>query len=65
MVEWLNNPTAPPAAPAAGPESRVVVLAYERDGRPMTGRDGLLQLVVANDEFASRYSHWVTSITVR
>jgi len=31
----------------------------------MTGRDGLLQLVVASDEFASRYSHWVTSITVR
>jgi tungstate transport system substrate-binding protein len=65
MVEWLNNPTAPPAAPAAGPESRVVVLAYERDGRPMTGRDGLIQLIVSNDEFASRYSHWVTSITVR
>ena len=65
MVEWLNNPTAPPAAPAGSPAFRLVVLAYERDGRPMTGRDGLLQLVVASDEFASRYSHWVTSITVR
>ena len=51
--------------PAVNPASRVVVLAYQRDGRPMTGRDGLIQLVVASDEFASRYSHWVTSITVR
>jgi mono/diheme cytochrome c family protein len=67
MVKWLNNPAAPqpPAAPAASPASGVVVLAYERDGRPMTGRDGLIQLIVASDEFASRYSHWVTSITVR
>ena len=71
MLEWLKNPAASPRAvapavnPAVNPASRVVVLAYQRDGRPMTGRDGLIQLVVASDEFASRYSHWVTSITVR
>jgi tungstate transport system substrate-binding protein len=68
MVDWLNSPAGGPprpAAPASRTASPVVVLAYERDGRPMTGREGLVQLVVSTDEFASRYSHWVTSITVR
>ncbi|MCX6543962.1 MAG: substrate-binding domain-containing protein [Acidobacteria bacterium] len=67
MLGWLKNPATPlrQAGTDASPASRVVVLAYQRDGRPMTGRDGLIQLVVASDEFASRYSHWVTSITVR
>jgi tungstate transport system substrate-binding protein len=68
MIEWLNNPAAASpqrATSASTPASRVVVLAYERDGRPMTGRDGLVQLVAASDEFASRYAHWVASITVR
>ncbi len=41
------------------------MLACERDGRPMTGREGLIQLVVGADEFASRYSHWVSEIRVR
>jgi len=41
------------------------VLAYERDGKPMTGREGLIQLVVGADEFASRYSHWVSEVRVR
>ena len=44
---------------------QAVVLAYERDGRPMTGREGLIQLVVGADEFASRYSHWVSEVRVR
>ncbi|HNV02890.1 MAG TPA: substrate-binding domain-containing protein [Vicinamibacterales bacterium] len=47
------------------PPRRIAMLAYERDGRPMTGRDGLIQLVVGFDEFASRYSHWVSEIRVR
>jgi hypothetical protein len=39
-------------------------MAYERDGRAMSGRDGLIQLVVGPDEFASRYAHWMKSIVV-
>jgi hypothetical protein len=31
----------------------------------MTGRDGLIQMVVGFDEFASRYSHWVSEVRVR
>jgi tungstate transport system substrate-binding protein len=44
---------------------RAVVFAYERDGRPMTGREGLVQMIVGADEFASRYSHWVSEVRVR
>jgi hypothetical protein len=68
MLQWLARPprqgqqrvvyTVPPAKQA-------VLLAYDRDGRPMAGRDGLIQLVVGPDEFASRYAHWVAEVRVR
>ena len=67
ILEGFGNPSAraksEPYQPR--PERRAILLAYERDGRPMTGRDGLVQLVVGPDEFASRYSHWVTMIEVQ
>jgi hypothetical protein len=47
------------------PAKQAVLLAYDRDGRPMAGRDGLIQLVVGPDEFASRYAHWVADVRVR
>jgi len=70
MLAWLARPAAAPVRTGRNPASasdptRVTLLAYERDGKPMAGRDGLIQLVVGSDEFASRYSHWVASITVR
>jgi tungstate transport system substrate-binding protein len=66
ILEWFGNassraksePYQPPA------DKRMVLLAYERDGRPMTGREGLIQLIVGPDEFAARYSHWVKTIEV-
>jgi hypothetical protein len=30
----------------------------------MNGRDGLIQLVVGSDQYAGRYSHWVSAIRV-
>jgi len=67
ILAWLAKPgRTGKADPFVVPESRrAVVLAYERDGKPMNGRDGLIQLVVGADEFASRYSHWVSEIRVR
>jgi tungstate transport system substrate-binding protein len=67
ILGWLAKPARSGGAdlfvvPAA---RQAVVLAYERDGRPMTGREGLVQLVVGADEFASRYSHWVSDVRVR
>jgi len=45
-------------------ERRSVLLAYEKEGQPATGKDGLIQLIVGPDEAASRYSHWVKTIEV-
>ena len=66
ILGWLKNPSrAGSDMPyRVEPASRAVVLAYERDGKPMTGRDGLIQLVVGPDQFASRYSHWVSAVRV-
>ncbi len=62
IVSWLNGTS--PATPryVVPPERRPIVLAYLKNGTPMTGRDGLIQLVVGMDEFAGRYSHWVSEI---
>ncbi|HEY3384396.1 MAG TPA: substrate-binding domain-containing protein [Vicinamibacterales bacterium] len=66
LVGWLSKPSR--SAKGDGykaPVGReVVLLAYERDGRLMGGREGLLQLVVGPDQFAGRYSHWVRTIEV-
>jgi mono/diheme cytochrome c family protein len=67
ILGWLAKPARTDSADlfVVPEERRAVVLAYQRDGQPMTGREGLLQLVVGADEFASRYSHWVSEIRVR
>jgi len=61
LLSWLQKPTTTVKGDAyVAPAGRqAVLIAFERDGRPATGRDGLLQLVVGPDEFAGRYSHWV------
>jgi len=68
MLQWLARPPRPGqqrvvyTVPLA---KQAVLLAYERDGRQLTGREGLIQLVVGPDEFASRYAHWVAEVRVR
>jgi mono/diheme cytochrome c family protein len=64
LLSWLQQPTMTVKGNAYRPPPgrQAIVIAYERDGRPATGRDGLLQLVVGPDEFAGRYSHWVKSV---
>lgn len=66
MLGWLKKPhVSVRSAGAATPATRApTILAFERDGRPMTGADGLLQLIVGGDEYAARYSHWVSDIDV-
>ena len=68
MLQWLARPPRPGrqiVVYTVPPAKQAVLLAYERDGRPMTGREGLIQLVVGPDEFASRYAHWVAEVRVR
>ena len=38
------------------------ILAYERNGQPMKGRDGLIQLIMPVDKYTSRYAQWVASM---
>jgi tungstate transport system substrate-binding protein len=65
MIEWFQHPDAAGRAVSRpAPEKQAVLLAYERDGQPLQGRDGLIQMVVGQDEFAGRYSHWVKTIAV-
>ncbi|MEW5983190.1 MAG: substrate-binding domain-containing protein [Acidobacteriota bacterium] len=66
IMAWLD-PASPPRRGlpyvVAGIKQSVL-LAYERDGADLSARDGLIQLVVGVDEFASRFSHWVSAIRV-
>ena len=65
MLAWLRQPDKPAGDSYVPPAGRsLTVLAYEKDGRAMTGADGLIQLVVGPDEAAGRYSHWVSEIEV-
>ena len=67
ILGWLARPGRTGSADlfVVPPARQAVLLAWERDGKPMSGREGLVQLVVGADEFASRYSHWVSEIRVR
>ena len=61
---WLEDPAAePPADAYTVPEDKMVtLLAYERNGEEMNGRDGLIQLIMGSDKYTSRYAHWVKTI---
>jgi tungstate transport system substrate-binding protein len=65
LLAWLARPGAPQPPVVRGPAQRLVLLAYEKDGRAIDGSEGLIQLVVGADQFAGRYSHWVASIRVQ
>lgn len=66
LLAWLANPSD-----RSGPRFRprqayeAAIIAYEKNGAPLAGTDGRLQLIVGFDEFAGRYSHWVAKIEAR
>jgi mono/diheme cytochrome c family protein len=64
LAAWLQKPTMTVKGDAYQPPPgrQAIIIAYERNGQPATGREGALQLVVGPDEFAGRYSHWVKSV---
>ena len=64
---WLQDPATPAPADAytVPTEKMVTLLTYERNGKAMTGADGLIQLIMAADKYSSRYAHWVKTIEVK
>jgi mono/diheme cytochrome c family protein len=66
LASWLQKPTMTVKGDAyqPPPDRQAIIIAYDRNGRPAAGREGVLQLVVGPDEFAGRYSHWVKQVEV-
>lgn len=65
MLAWFADPGKPAGDYTIPASLRTIILADERDGRPISGRHGLLQLVIASDQGAGRFSHWVDKIEVK
>jgi cytochrome c551/c552 len=65
MLAWFADPKGPVGDYSVPASRRSIILADERDGRPITGKYGLIQLVIAADEGAGRFSHWVAKIEVK
>ncbi|MBN2356364.1 c-type cytochrome [candidate division KSB1 bacterium] len=67
ILTWLQNPAArvPLGEDQMDLSESVALLAYLKNGKPMTGRDGLIQLIMEMDQYTSRYSHWVELIEVK
>ncbi|MER2600138.1 MAG: substrate-binding domain-containing protein [Caldilineales bacterium] len=63
IVGWFNSPASPePGAYAVPADKLGALLAFVRNGQPMKGSDGLIQLVLPMDKYASRFAHWVQTI---
>ena len=65
LLAWFKDSKAPATGYTVDPAKQAMILAYEKNGKPMDGKAGLLQLIVAMDEFAGRYSHWVQTVEVK
>jgi tungstate transport system substrate-binding protein len=64
---WLKDTkgAAPADAYTIPADKQVVLLTYEKNGKPANGHDGLIQLIDAADKYTTRYAHWVQSIEVK
>jgi len=64
---WLKDVNAPaPAGAYVVPADKMTtLLAWEKNGQPMNGRDGLIQMIKAADKYSSRYAHWVAKIELK
>ncbi|HEY9068973.1 MAG TPA: c-type cytochrome [Candidatus Ozemobacteraceae bacterium] len=64
ITAWLNAPDTATGSFRIDPAKNRILLAWQRDGQPLTPADGLIQLVVEYDQFAGRFSHWVDRIEI-
>jgi len=64
ITAWLNAPETATGSFRIDSSKSRVILAWTRDGQPLSSADGLIQLVVEYDQFAGRFSHWVDRIEI-
>ena len=64
IMDWFKDMSAPSEGFEVPESKRVTLLAYEKNGQPITGKDGLIQLVMGMDKYTSRFAHWVKTIAV-
>ena len=63
IAAWFQDPAAPSPGSYTVPADKIgALLAFVRNGQPMKGRDGLIQLIMPMDKYSSRYAHWVQTI---
>jgi cytochrome c553 len=65
ILAWLAGDRGSAGSYVVPENRRVTLLAFEVGGQPLTGKDGLIQMVVAMDDFVGRFSHWVSEIDVQ
>ncbi len=64
IMDWFKNPQSTASDFQPDPAKRMVLLCYEMNGKPMTGADGLIQMIDGMDKYSSRYAHWVQTVEV-
>jgi cytochrome c553 len=64
ILDWLAGKPASAGGYVVPENRRAILLAFERDGQPIAGSDGLIQMVVGMDDYVNRFSHWVSEIDV-
>lgn len=64
ITAWLNAPDTATGSFRIDPAKNRAILAWMRDGQPLSASDGLIQLVIEYDQFAGRFSHWVDRIEI-
>jgi mono/diheme cytochrome c family protein len=64
ILDWLSGKRASAGSYVVPENRRAILLALERDGQPITGNEGLIQMVVGMDDYVNRFSHWVSEINV-
>lgn len=64
---WLQDieAPAPDGAYVVPADQMTTLLAYMLNDEPMTGRDGLIQMIKVADKYSSRYAHWVAKIELK
>ena len=65
IMDWFKNIKVVAAEPKPAPAKQIVLFCYGRNGQPMSGSDGLIQMIDGMDKYSSRYAHWVKTVELK